>query len=171
MPAEVVSTMKLWKVKKKKLVSCPYELFNIELLLVQKNSNIHQCLTCGPIHNAASTGWQCTGTTPRTKESSHTHTVLVSANMRQCYLKTKTGTPLTSEVTFCSQADTQFKALKHWYNLTELFLPLTVCMITGKLLYSYLDKGHPTWPISWVTIGVKVGHRKYINWEALKLAF
>lgn len=98
----------LMQKKKKKLVSCPYELFNTELL-VQKNPNIHQCLTCGPIHNAASTGWQCTGMTPRTKDSSYTHTVLVSTNMRQCYLKTKTGTPLTSEVTFCSQAH----SLKH----------------------------------------------------------
>ena len=57
-------------------------------------------LTCGPIHNAASTGWQCTGMTPTTKDSSYTHIVLVSANMRQCYLKTKTGTPLTSECHF-----------------------------------------------------------------------
>lgn len=109
MPAEVVSTMKLWKVKKK-LVSCPYELFNTELLVQGKNPNIHQCLTCGPIHNAASTQAGSTGMTPRTKDPASTHTVLVSTNMRQCYLKQKPEL-LTSGSHFRSQA--QFKALKH----------------------------------------------------------
>lgn len=54
----------------------------------------------------------------------------------------------------------------------ELFLPLTVCTITGKLLYrdSHWTTGVPPGlTISWVTMGFKVRHIIYANCEALKL--